>query len=171
MTISVYSNAKVAMAQAPLNYLGMDSLRSLDRRSFERLGADLDSWDSVDTFACFLSGPCWREKQISAEDVHEWAASNNRWWRRSALVSTVHLNNKARGGSGDPVRTLAVCKLLLNDHDDMVVKAMSWALRELVKHDANAVQEFLELHLDTLTARVVREVSNKLNTGLKNPRR
>ena len=42
---------------------------------------------------------------------------------------------------------------------------------ELVKHDANAVQEFLELHLDTLTARVVREVSNKLNTGLENPRR
>ena len=83
----------------------------------------------------------------------------------------MHLNNKARGGSGDPVRTLAVCKLLLNDRDDMVVKAMSWALRELVKHDTNAVQEFLELHLDTLTARVVREVSNKLNTGLKNPRR
>ncbi len=147
MIISVHSNAKVAMTQALLNYLGMDSLRSLDRSSHERLGADQDSWDAVDTFACFLYGPCWREKQISAEDVHEWAASNNRWWRRSALVSTVPLNNNARGGSGDPMRTLATCKLLLNDRDGRVVKAMSWALR------------------------VVREVSNKLNTGLKNPRR
>ena len=58
---------------------------------------------------------------------------NDRWWRRAALVSTVPLNNKTRGGNGDPARTLAICRMLVADRDDLVVKAMSWALRELAK--------------------------------------
>ena len=68
-------------------------------------------------------------------------------------------------------RTLAVCRLLVADHEDMVAKAMSWALRELVVHDPEAVRGFLKEHAGTLAARVKREVQNKLNSGLKNPRK
>ena len=53
----------------------------------------------------------------------------------------------------------------------MVVKALSWALRALVVHDPDAVRGFLVEHDDVLAARVKREVNNKLETGLKNPRR
>jgi len=102
--------------------------------------------------------------------IHRWAGSPDRWWRRTALVCTVALNNKARGGNGDTERTLAVCRLLLSDRDDMVVKAMSWALRELAKRDPEAVRWFLAEHANDLAARVVREVRNKLATGLKNPK-
>jgi 3-methyladenine DNA glycosylase AlkD len=84
-------------------------------------------------------------------------------------VSTVALNVRSRGGTGDVPRTLAVCRLLVDDDDDMVVKAMSWALRELVVHDPDAVRAFLRAHGDALAARVKREVTNKLRTGLKNP--
>jgi 3-methyladenine DNA glycosylase AlkD len=52
----------------------------------------------------------------------------------------------------------------------MVVKAMSWALRELSKRDPKTVGRFLDEHEGVLAARVVREVRNKLSTGLKNPR-
>jgi 3-methyladenine DNA glycosylase AlkD len=52
----------------------------------------------------------------------------------------------------------------------MVVKAMSWALRVLVVHNPVAVDGFLKEYDDVLAARVKREVSNKLRTGLKNPR-
>ena len=51
----------------------------------------------------------------------------------------------------------------------MVVKAMSWALRELVVHNPQAVQAFLDEHTEALNARIKREVGNKLRTGLKNP--
>jgi 3-methyladenine DNA glycosylase AlkD len=64
-----------------------------------------------------------------------------------------------------------VCRLLVDDHDDTVVKGMSWALRELVPHDPDAVRTFVSEHEDALAARVKREVRNKLETGLKNPRR
>jgi 3-methyladenine DNA glycosylase AlkD len=52
----------------------------------------------------------------------------------------------------------------------MVVKALSWALRELVVHDPDAVKVFLKEHEDVLASRVKYEVGNKLRTGLKNPR-
>ena len=48
---------------------------------------------------------------------------------------------------------------------------MSWALRALVPHDPDAVSAFLAANEDVLATRVVREVRNQLETGLKTPRR
>lgn len=144
---------------------------SLGERELVAFGRDLDSWESVDTFGCYLSGPSWREGQVPDRLIHAWAQSDGRWWRRAALVSTVPLNLKARGGTGDTPRTLAVCALLVDDRDDMVVKAMSWALRELSRRDPDAVRAFMALHEDHLAARVKREVRHKLETGRKNLRR
>jgi 3-methyladenine DNA glycosylase AlkD len=53
----------------------------------------------------------------------------------------------------------------------MVVKALSWALREMAKKHPGEARTFLEKHRHTLAARVVREVNNKLKTGLKTPGR
>ena len=99
-----------------------------------------------------------------------WAHSEDRWWRRIALVCTIALNKRTWGGTGDIPRTLKICRLLVEDKDDMVVKAMSWALRELIKHDAETVRNFLNEFNNILAARVKREVNNKLTTGLKNPK-
>lgn len=147
------------------------ALGSLGEKELELLGQGIDSWDDVDTFACYLAGPAWREHQVPGELIHRWARSEDRWWRRSALVCTVALNNKARGGCGDTARTLEVCRILVKDRDDMVVKAMSWALRELSRRDPQAVRVFLAEYQGVLAPRVVREVNTKLTTGLKNPRR
>jgi 3-methyladenine DNA glycosylase AlkD len=147
------------------------ALGSLGPAELAELGRGLDSWYAVDTFAPYLAGPAWRAGQVPDSLIHEWARSPDRWWRRAALVSTVALNTRARGGRGDTARTLAVCRLLVADRDDMVVKALSWALRELVVHDPAAVRAFLAEHGDTLAARVRREVNNVLTTGLKNPPR
>jgi len=148
-----------------------DVLQSLDRSLVERLGAELSSWDEVDSFACYLSGPAWREGRLEDEAIREWARSPDRWWRRAALVSTVPLNVKARGGHGDTERTLGICSLLVDDRDDMVVKALSWALRALVTNDAKAVRAFLQTNERRLALRVRREVAQKLTTGVKKKRK
>lgn len=147
------------------------ALASLREKDLERFGRGLDSWGTVDMFACYLAGPAWRENQIPNTVIHRWAHSKDHWWRRAALVSTVPLNSRAQGGSGDAVRTIEVCRLLVADRDDMVVKAMSWALRELSKRDPKAVKAFLAECQNGIAARVTREVGNKLSTGLKNPRK
>jgi 3-methyladenine DNA glycosylase AlkD len=147
------------------------ALRSLGEKDLELLGRGISSWGDVDTFACYLAGPAWCQYQVPDELIHRWARSEDRWWRRAALVCTVALNNKARGGSGDTARTLEVCRILVSDRDDMVVKAMSWSLRELSRRDPQAVRAFLEEYKNVLAPRVLREVRAKLTTGLKNPRR
>ena len=144
------------------------ALASLDSKRLEALGRGIDSWGAVDCFGCYLAGPVWQARQISDSLIHGWARSPDRWWRRAALVATVGLNCPARGGRGDTRRTLRVCRMLAADRDDMVVKALSWALRELSKRDPTAVRRFLEQQ-PALAARVIREVRNKLTTGLKNP--
>ena len=148
-----------------------DAFQKLGEAEVEELGRGIHSWGSVDSFSRLVSGPAWRDGQVSDELIHRWARSEDRWWRRAALVSTVALNVRSHGGRGDVPRTLGVCRLLVDDPDDMVVKALSWALRELVVHDPEAVRSFVEEHEDWLAARVKREVRNKLTTGLKNPKR
>ena len=145
-----------------------ETYQQLDRELIEQLGQGIDSWHAVDGFGRILSGPAWRDGLIDDATIHDWARSRDRWWRRSALVSTVALNMRSQGGMGDSERTLAICQTLADDPDDMVVKALSWALRELVVHDAQEVREFLGANDDVLAARVKREVRNKLETGLKN---
>ncbi len=139
--------------------------------AIELLGKGNDNWATVDAFSTQVSGPAWRTGQVTDAAVDRWADSDDRWWRRTAVVSTVPLNLKSRGGTGDTPRTLHVCGLVVADHDDMVVKGLSWALRELAKSDPEAVEGFLDAHEADLAARVRREVRNKLDTGLKTPKR
>ena len=140
---------------------------SLVLGDIETLGSGLDNWVSVDSFALRVAGPAWREERIPDDVIHRWANSEDRWWRRAAVVCTVALNQKARGGIGDPSRTLSVCRTVAGDHDDMVVKGLSWALRELVRRDPASAVGFLAEHDEVLAARVKREVRRKIETGRK----
>jgi len=147
------------------------ALDALTPKEVTSLGRGMKSWGEVDCFACYIAGPAWRQQNISDRLVRTWAQSPSRWWRRAALVSTVPLNNRARGGQGDVARTLRLCRMLIRDRNDMVVKALSWALRELSKRDPLPVRLFLEQNDNALAPRVKREVANKLRTGRKHPPR
>ncbi|MGE3107698.1 MAG: DNA alkylation repair protein [Phycisphaerales bacterium] len=150
------------------------AVRSLTRKEIETLRTHLHDWNSTDCFACFVSGVAWREGVLSDSVIARWARSDDRWTRRAALASTVPLNLPARGATapeGEPAKTLAICQVLVDDRDDMVVKALSWALRVLARKDASAVRAFIAQHADRLASRVLRETHNTLKTGLKNPKR
>ncbi len=144
---------------------------SLREAELTELGQGIDSWWSTDSFARTLSGPAWQEGLVEDELFARWAVSTDLWWRRAALVSTVAFNIRSHGGQGDTRRTLAICRILAADHEDMVVKGLSWALRELVYFDRHAVEVFLTEFDAVLAGRVKREVGSKLRTGLKNKRR
>ncbi len=132
-----------------------------------RLGRGNDNWASVDGFAMYVTGRAWLDGRLSDRDVLAWARSENPWWRRTALASTVSLNLPSRGGSGDTARTMRVCREFARESDPMLAKALSWALRSLVPHDPAVVRAFLHRHRDTLPSIVLREVDTKLRTGRK----
>lgn len=144
------------------------ALQLIDLTDLQELGMNMDNWATVDTFSVLISGYAWRNNQITNENVLQWLKSDNRWWRRTAVVSTVALNLKARGGNGDTKRTLLICEKVIHDRDDTIVKALSWALRELSKSDKPAVEEFMAINQGNLAGRVKREVYTKLETGRKN---
>jgi 3-methyladenine DNA glycosylase AlkD len=143
----------------------------LTDRLVEELADGLSDWGSVDLFGVTVLGQAWRAGLVSDSKILAWARSKDRWRRRLALVATVPLNSRARGGTGYARKTLRVCRLLRADSEDTVVKAMSWALRELAKRDPKVVEAFLLKEGDRLSPRVTREVLNKLRTGVKSPGR
>jgi 3-methyladenine DNA glycosylase AlkD len=147
------------------------AFRTLTDSDVRGMPAGMADWASIDLFGVTIAGQAWREGILSERGVKEWARSSDRWMRRLSLVATVPLNSRARGGSGDAKRTLALCAMHVDDRDPMVVKALSWALRELAKRDPGPVREFVAEHDVRLAALVKREVGNKLRTGLKSGKR
>ena len=144
-----------------------DAIRRVRSADVEKWASGLDDWGSIDMYGVTVAGVAWREGCVPDRHVMRWAGSADRWRRRLALVATVPLNSRARGGQGDTARTLRVCAALVDDRDDMVVKALSWALRELSKRDPRSVAGFLREHESRLASRVRREVKTKLETGRK----
>lgn len=154
-----------------LIFANKPALKAMDIATVEALGQGMASWQQTDGFGMILVGPAWLNGRISDADIRRWAKSPDLWWRRAALVATTGLNNKSRGGRGHARRTLEIVTMLIDDREDMVVKAVSWALRMLALWDGQAVQNFLAEHGDRVAARVRREVRNKLETGLKSGKR
>ena len=148
-----------------------DALAILGEKELVQLGKGLSDWYGTDTFGGYVSGRVWLAGQIDDNVIVKWAKSPDLWWRRAALTSTVPLNQRSKGAKGDTARTLKICRMLVDDREDMVIKALSWALREVVWHDPDSIRAFLAEYEDRLAARVKREVRHKLETGLKNPRR
>ncbi len=151
-------------------FLGKNSetFYSITKNDINDLMINLDNWVSVDVFSIHISGKAWRNNILSNDDIIQIYNSEDFWRRRVAIVSTIPLNLKAQGGKGDTKRTLDICKLAIDDHHDLINKAMSWALRELSKTDKFAVELFLEKYQSRLNKRIKREVYNKLITGKKN---
>ncbi len=150
-----------------LLWMNKNALRLLKLKDLEDLGKNIDNWAITDAFSVLIAGWCWRENLIANKDVLNWLKSENHWWRRAAVVCTIPLNLRSRGGKGDTKRTLMICEQVVSDRNDMVVKALSWALRELSKRDKTAVEIFMKKYEAKLAGRVRREVHTKLETGKK----
>jgi 3-methyladenine DNA glycosylase AlkD len=163
-------NLECQLVAYELLWKNKKALQTLTADQVLALGKYLDNWVSVDMYCLSITGYCWQKGILADEIIEQWAKHPDRWIRRSALVSTVPLNLRARGGKGDVKRTLRICSLLVSDREDMVIKAISWALRELSKTDKKAVEQFMEENKDQIHSRVKREVETKLLTGKKNVR-
>jgi len=142
------------------------AMEAISWAEIEKLSEGMTSWSEVDSFACFVSGPAWAAERVRDSKIKGWAKSSDRWRRRAALVSTLALNRRPPARDSAK-RTLEICRMLISDRDEMVVKAMSWALRRLGTVDPEACRNFINQHKVQLASRIVREVSRKLETGRK----
>lgn len=145
------------------------AMEGISWSEIEQLAEGMGSWSEVDSFGCFVSGPAWAAERIRDSKIKGWAKSSDRWHRRAALVSTLALNGRPAARDSTK-RTLEICRMLISDRDDMIVKAMSWALRRLGTVDPEAARSFVNRHEERLAGLIVREVNRKLETGRKDGR-
>ncbi len=156
--------------QLAYEFIGREkkSLCQLTEADIDEMGIHLDNWVAVDYFGSMIVGVAWQEQIIDNSKIKNYLKSADFWIRRVGVVATVALNQKARGGTGDAKQTLEICELAVDDHADMMNKALSWALRELAKRDKQPVIDFVNQYSHRLHKRVLREVTHKLEKGTKN---
>ena len=141
-------------------------------KQLEALARDNDNWAAVDCFCSALSGPQYARGLLAGATLTRWAKSRDAWTRRAALATVASAFQRAALRTTAPLApSFSVCEQLVGDRHDHVVKALSWALRNLISRDRAGVERFLALHEARLAARVKREVGVKLRTGVKNARK
>lgn len=137
--------------------------------NLEALAEGNDNWAAVDCFCSALSGPQYSAGILAPSVLERWARSLDPWTRRAALATVAIAFQRAALRGRSPVEpSVRVCALMVDDRHDHVVKALSWALRNLSSRDRAAVERFMAEHDARLAARVKREVRVKLTTGTKN---
>ncbi len=154
--------------------VGLEILRwfpgSIERLSESQLFAwsgEIDSWPTCDLSALIvgrwiLGGPL-RRKQF----LYRLVEADGVWRPRLAIVSTVPI---IRSGEVPADYTLSLLDRVLGRREPLIVKAVSWSLRDLAKHDRRRAQRYLRDRDDLLPALIRREVGNVLRTGRKSGR-
>ncbi len=99
----------------------------------------INNWDLVDCSAEHILGAYLRH--IDKQPLYELALSANLWERRIAILSTFHFIKH-----NEFTDALEISKILLNDKQDLIHKAVGWMLREIGKRNIVAGKRFLLKH-------------------------
>jgi len=136
-------------------------------RVFGWLGG-LAGWCEVDSLCqtTFMARDLLGDWKNWEKTIEKMSRDKNISRRRASLVLLV---KSVRGSGDDRLASLAFDNLerLKGEKDILVSKAVSWLLRDLIKHHKARVSAFLVDNKDVLPKFVIKEVSNKLTYGTK----
>jgi 3-methyladenine DNA glycosylase AlkD len=132
----------------------------------------LHGWAEVDSLC---------QSKFSAEEILANFAEWRKLLSRLALNSNVHKKRASLVLLTKPVKDSEDLRLtnlafqnidrLKKNRDILVTKAVSWLLRDLIKHNRQRVETYLKDNEDVLPKIALRETKAKLLTGRKNPPR
>jgi len=103
----------------------------------------INDWDLVDLGAWDVVGRWLVDKPRSVLD--ELARSSNMWERRTAILATMAFIRIAQLDD-----TFRIAELLLGDDQDLIHKAVGWALRAAGDSDRDRLRAFLDRHAATM---------------------
>jgi len=114
----------------------------------------INNWDLVDSSAPQIVGAqlCGR----NTERLDKLARSSLLWERRIAIIASYSM---IRAGSFDD--TLRLAKILLNDSEDLIHKAVGWMLREVGNRNRCAEEAFLQEHYPQMPRTMLRYAIEK----------
>ena len=109
----------------------------------------IDTWDLVDRSAIYVVGGYLIDKPRKI--LYKLARSKKMSERRTAIVSTLYLI-----GKGEVDDAFQLAELLLDDEEDLIHKAVGWALRYAGDKDPQRLLSFLDKHAATMPRTALR---------------
>ncbi len=118
---------------------GDEKLRKSVSRIYLANTDRINNWDLVDSSAPDIVGGYFWNKDNGP--IFRLARSPLIWDRRIAVLATFYFIRR-----NEFAAILALAKMLLDDPEDLIRKAVGWMLREVGKRDREIEERFLEKH-------------------------
>lgn len=114
----------------------------------------INNWDLVDLSAPKIVGAYLIDKE--KELLYKFANSKDLWEKRISMISTQAFIREHFFED-----TLNISKILLNDKNDLIHKAVGWMLREVGNRDLETEEEFLKKHYKKMPRTMLRYAIEK----------
>jgi 3-methyladenine DNA glycosylase AlkD len=95
-------------------------------------------WDTVDPIATRVVGAIVTGHPASVSTMDKWAADDNMWLARTAILHQLHYKENTDTG-----RLFGYCTALAGHRDFFIRKAIGWALRQYARTDPHAVRDYV----------------------------
>ncbi len=119
------------------------------------------NWATTDTICGMLIGPLLVQHPELAPQMLSWSKHRNMWVRRASIVGLLPLVR--RGGGVELVYEIA--ERLHPDENDLIHKAVGWALREAGKVDAKRLERYLRANVGLIPRTTFRYAIERFTAG------
>ena len=137
-------------------------LRPADMKLLERLIHESKTWALVDELAVAIVGPLVERSSALLRVLDRWAADEDFWLRRSAMLA---LLRPLRRGNGDFRRFARYAERMLDEHQFFIRKSIGWVLRETGKRAPDVVYAWLLPRAASASGVTVREAVKYLSAA------
>ncbi|MBI4920544.1 MAG: DNA alkylation repair protein [Devosia nanyangense] len=122
----------------------------------------INNWDLVDLAAWHVVGPWLVDKPRAI--LRRLARSKNLWERRTAILATFAFIKR-----GEFEDTLAIAKLLLDDGEDLIHKAVGGMLRAIGGKNRATLTGFLDAHAAAMPRTMLRYATEHFTPAERKP--
>ncbi|MDB4224822.1 DNA alkylation repair protein [Granulosicoccus sp.] len=120
----------------------------------------INNWDLVDSSAHQIVGGYLMDK--NRKPLKALSQSTIMWERRIAIIATLHFIRERQFAD-----TLQLAKILLNDSEDLIHKAVGWMLREVGNRDSETLKIFLKEHQRVMPRTMLRYAIEKFDPATR----
>jgi len=120
----------------------------------------VNNWDLVDTSAPAIVGGYLEDR--SRRILYQWARKGKLWERRISVLATFHFIR-----NDDFTDALELARILVNDPEDLMHKAVGWMLREIGNRDRATEESFLKMHYRAMPRTMLRYAIEKFPESLR----
>jgi 3-methyladenine DNA glycosylase AlkD len=135
-------------------YQGQDPVRADIHHLYLQYTRFVNNWDLVDVSAPHLVGHYLKNRP--KDKLLDLATSAVLWERRLAIIATLAF---IKDGNFD--ETFRIARVLLEDPEDLIHKAVGWMLREVGKREMTVLYAFLQAHCRVMPRTMLRYAIEK----------